>query len=61
MRNSVQGMEGIWFAMLIAGFMAMGVVAQLGWTPGPIPVAKWSLRRDKDTQPDTPGSVGGPP
>ena len=54
-------MDGIWFAVLVAGFMAMGVVAQLGWTPGPIPVAKWGLRRDKDTQPDTPGSVGGPP
>jgi hypothetical protein len=54
-------MEGLWFAVLVAGFMAMGVVAQLGWTPGPIPVAKLGWRRDKDTHPDTPGSVGGPP
>jgi hypothetical protein len=54
-------MEGIWFAVLVAGFMAMGVVAQLGWTPGPIPMARLGLRRDKDTQTDTPGSVGGPP
>jgi hypothetical protein len=54
-------MEGIWFAVLVVGFMAMGVVAQLGWTPGSIPVAKLGLRRDKDTPTDTPGSVGGPP
>lgn len=61
MRNSLLCMEGIWFAVLVAGFMAMGVVAQLGWTPGPIPMARLGLRRDKDTQTDTPGSVGGPP
>lgn len=54
-------MEGIWFAVLVAGFIAIGVAAQLGWTPGPIPVDRLVLRRDKDTQPDTPGSVGGPP
>jgi len=59
--NIVLDMQGIWFAVLVAGFMAMGVVAQLGWTPGPIPMAKWGLRRVKDTQSDTPGSVGGPP
>jgi hypothetical protein len=57
----VLSVEGIWFAVLVAGFMAMGVVAQLGWTPGPIPIIKLGLRRDKDTQPDTLGSVGGPP
>jgi hypothetical protein len=41
--------------------MVMGVVAQLSWTPGPIPVIKPGLRWDKDTHPDTPGSVGGQP
>jgi hypothetical protein len=39
--------------------MAMGVMAQLGWTPGPIPMIKPGLRREKDTHRDTPRSVGG--
>jgi hypothetical protein len=50
-----------WFGVLVVAFIATGVAAQLGWTPGPIPVPKLLLRRDKDTQGDTPGSVGGPP
>jgi hypothetical protein len=54
-------MEGIWFAVLVAGFMAAGVAAQLGWTLGPVPVPKRVLRRGKDTHRDTPRSVGGPP
>src|SRR3954466_5165379 len=41
--------------------MAEGVVDQLGWKPGPIQMIKSGLRRDKDTHPDTPGSVGGAP
>ena len=39
----------------------MGVGAELGLTPGPIPMIEPGLRLDKDTHPDTPGSVGGPP
>jgi hypothetical protein len=54
-------MQGIWFAVLVAAFIAIGVATQLGWPPGPIPVGRLVLRRDKDTLPDTPGSVGGPP
>jgi hypothetical protein len=27
----VMSMAGIWLAVLVAGFMAAGVVAQLGW------------------------------
>jgi hypothetical protein len=61
MGNSVVTVQGIWFAVLVGGFVAVGVAAQLGWTPGPIPMAKLGLRRERDTQPDTPGSVGGPP
>jgi hypothetical protein len=41
--------------------MTVGIVMQLGWTPGPIPMTKLALRRGKDTRRDTPRSVGGPP
>jgi hypothetical protein len=51
----------IWFAALVAGLMTVGIVMQLGWTPGPIPMSKLALRRGKDTRRDTPRSVGGPP
>jgi hypothetical protein len=40
-------MQGIWFTMLVAGFIAVGVVAQVGWTPGPIPVAKLTSLWDR--------------
>jgi hypothetical protein len=33
-------MEGIWFAVLVAGFMAAGVAVQLGWSPSSIAVPK---------------------
>jgi hypothetical protein len=54
-------MAGIWFATVVAAFVMAGVATQLGWELSPIPAAKRVLRRGKDTQGDTPGSVGGPP
>jgi hypothetical protein len=40
-------MDGIWFAMLIAAFIAAGVLAQLGWELRPIPTFKRVLRRGR--------------
>jgi hypothetical protein len=40
-------MDGIWFAMLIAAFIAAGVLAQLGWELRPIPAFKRVLRRGR--------------
>jgi hypothetical protein len=57
----VQTAQAIWFGVLVVVLVAAGIAAQLGWTPGAIPVPKRVLRRDKDTQRDTPRSVGGPP
>jgi hypothetical protein len=37
-------MDGIWFAMLIAAFIAAGVLAQLGWEVRPMPAFKRVLR-----------------
>jgi hypothetical protein len=45
MSNSVLTMVGIWFAMLIAAFVAAGVLAQLGWELRPMPTVKRVLRR----------------
>jgi hypothetical protein len=54
-------MNGIWFAALVAAFVGAGVVAQLGWELRPMPAVRRVFRRGKDTQRDTPKSVGGPP
>jgi hypothetical protein len=40
-------METIWLGVLVAGFMAAGVAAQLGWTPGPVPGVSRVLRRTR--------------
>ncbi len=40
-------MVGIWFAVLVAAFIAAGVLAQLGWEPGPMPGVKRVLRRKR--------------
>jgi hypothetical protein len=54
-------MVGIWFMVLVAAFIAAGVLTQLGWQLDPMPAVRWVLRRGKDTHRDTPRSVGGSP
>jgi hypothetical protein len=54
-------MVGIWFAVLVAAFVAAGVLTQLGWELDPMPTVRRVFRRGKDTRRDTPRSVGGPP
>jgi hypothetical protein len=38
-------MVGIWFVILVAAFIAAGVLAQLGWELRPMPAVKRVLRR----------------
>ena len=38
-------MMGIWFAVLVAAFIAAGVLTQVGWELGPMPSVKRLLRR----------------
>jgi hypothetical protein len=59
--NTVLTMVGIWFMILIAAFIAAGVLTQLGLQLDPMPAVRWVLRRGKDTRHDTPRSVGGQP
>jgi hypothetical protein len=40
-------MVGIWFAALVAAFIAAGVLAQLGWELHPMPTVKRVLRRGR--------------
>jgi hypothetical protein len=40
-------MVGIWFAILVAAFIAAGVLAQLGWELRPMPAVKRVLRRGR--------------
>ena len=40
-------MVGIWFAVLVAAFIAAGVLTQLGWELGPMPAVKRVLRRKR--------------
>jgi hypothetical protein len=40
-------MVGIWFAILVAAFIAAGVLAQLGWELRPMPTVKRVLRRGR--------------
>jgi hypothetical protein len=40
-------MMGIWFAVLVAAFMAAGVLTQVGWELGPMPGVKRVLRRKR--------------
>jgi len=40
-------MVGIWFAVLVAAFIAAGVLAQLGWELRPMPAVKRMLRRGR--------------
>jgi hypothetical protein len=54
-------MDGIWFAAVVTALVMAGVVAQLGWELPSIPAVKRVLRLVRDTQRDTPRSVGGPP
>jgi len=43
--NSVLTMIGIWFAVLVAAFVAAGVLTQLGWELDPMPAVKRAFRR----------------
>lgn len=43
--NSLLPMVGIWFAVLIAAFIAAGVLVQIGWELRPMPIVKRVLRR----------------
>jgi|tagenome__1003787_1003787.scaffolds.fasta_scaffold19327168_2 hypothetical protein len=54
-------MVGIWFMVLVAVFVAAGVLTQLGLQLDPMPAVRRVLRHGKDTRRDTPRSVGGPP
>jgi hypothetical protein len=38
-------MMGIWFAVLVAAFIAAGVLTQVGWELRPMPGVKRVLRR----------------
>jgi hypothetical protein len=40
-------MVGIWFAMLVAAFIAAGVLAQVGWEVRSMPTFKRVLRRGR--------------
>jgi hypothetical protein len=40
-------MIGIWFVVLVAAFIAAGVLAQLGWELDPMPTVKRVLRRGR--------------
>ena len=40
-------MVGIWFAVLVAAFIAAGVLTPLGWELGPMPAVKRVLRRKR--------------
>jgi hypothetical protein len=40
-------MIGIWFAVLIAAFIAAGVLVQVGWELRPMPTVKRVLRRGR--------------
>ena len=43
--NTVLSMMGIWFAVLVATFIAAGVLTQVGWELRPMPGVKRVLRR----------------
>jgi hypothetical protein len=43
--NSVLSMIGIWFAILVAAFVAAGVLTQLGWELDPMPTVRRVLQR----------------
>ncbi len=38
-------MIGIWFAILVAAFVAAGVLTQLGWELDPMPTVRRVLQR----------------
>jgi hypothetical protein len=40
-------MVGIWFAVLVAAFIAAGVLVQIGWELRPMPAVKRVLRRGR--------------
>jgi hypothetical protein len=40
-------MVGIWFAVLVAAFIAAGVLTQLGWELRPMPALRWVFRRGR--------------
>jgi hypothetical protein len=40
-------MVGIWFAILVAAFIAAGVLTQIGWELRPMPTVKRVFRRDR--------------
>jgi hypothetical protein len=40
-------MIGIWFVVLIAAFIAAGVLVQIGWELRPMPAVKRMLRRGR--------------
>jgi hypothetical protein len=40
-------MVGIWFLVLVAAFIAAGVLTQLGWEMHPMPAVKRVLRRGR--------------
>jgi hypothetical protein len=40
-------MVGIWFAVLVAAFIAAGVLTQTGWEMRPMPTFKRVLRRGR--------------
>jgi hypothetical protein len=43
--NTVLTMVGIWFAVLVAAFVAAGVLTQLGWELHPMPTVRRVFRR----------------
>jgi len=45
--NSVLTMVGIWFMILVAAFIAAGVLAQLGWEVDPMPAVRRVFRRGR--------------
>jgi hypothetical protein len=43
-------MVGIWFMLLVAAFIAAGVLAQLGWEPDPMHTVRRVLRRRRSRE-----------
>ncbi|MFG1933703.1 hypothetical protein ACGFK1_24115 [Mycobacterium sp. NPDC048908] len=40
-------MVGIWFAVLVAAFIAAGILTQVGWESRPMPTVKRVFRRGR--------------
>jgi hypothetical protein len=48
--NSLLTMVGIWFMVLVAAFIAAGVLTQLGWELDPMPAVRRVFRRRRSRE-----------